>query len=345
MGHAQRGKLTNKKNLHRMNHQPNLICSINYWLQAPHRVSGISISIHFLQITQNGPRMAPGQKLLHRWCARSNGQSRRYHWWNGRTGVSSFKIFPQRGPSKRILFSSSFFPRFASAVAMARKGAHVIVTARSDKRGQGAIEKIKQESGSEKVEYGVMENADLGSVCWLRIFLSSLIDKRTLFFSFCVPGPEVCRNIHRQKTPYPHPFTQRRRRLRPIQSNIHRNRINLFRQPCRSVSCSLSRSSHARNPNIISPPSHYLTTLLLPTLTSQQFPSRIVVLSSKAAEWSSWSRPNWDQTAHVTKEQYSTVTAYHLSKLANALFTRELTKRVRFAWHYVLSNTNRVLTL
>lgn len=53
-----------------------------------------------------------------------------------------------------------------SAIALAKKNAHVIIGARSDKKGQEAVEKIKQEGNNPSaiVEYGIMEQTDMKSV-------------------------------------------------------------------------------------------------------------------------------------------------------------------------------------
>jgi NAD(P)-dependent dehydrogenase (short-subunit alcohol dehydrogenase family) len=62
----------------------------------------------------------------------------------------------------------------ATAVALARAGAHTVITARSEERGRSAVSDIRRSSGSDRVDLVVFDLADLSSV---RAGASELLDR------------------------------------------------------------------------------------------------------------------------------------------------------------------------
>ncbi|KND02204.1 uncharacterized protein SPPG_02689 [Spizellomyces punctatus DAOM BR117] len=168
----------------------------------------------------------------------------------------------------------------ASAIAMAQKGAHVIITARSESRGKEAVQKIIEASNSSKVEFGVMDNGDLQSV---RAFAEWYKQKS-------LPIHILLLNAGIAYTPY--------NSISGIEGQFYINHLSHF----------------------------YLTELLLPIVKTSG-PARVVTISSRGIDLV-WSKPDWEQDIHVSKEKYDNVRAYGLSKLANLLFVKELTKRL-----------------
>ncbi|KAJ3177239.1 Retinol dehydrogenase 14 [Gaertneriomyces sp. JEL0708] len=182
----------------------------------------------------------------------------------------------------------------SSAVALARNGARVVITARSDKRGTEAVQSIKDELNQQEtdqkngtVEYGVMDNEDLESV-------RSFVDwwkRKTDAEGKQLRIDVLMLNAGIMAVPY-----KTMKNPSDIEAQFGVNHLAHF----------------------------YLTNLIIPYLSPK---SRIVAVSSMAAKMM-WSRPDYSQLARTPKASYSPGTAYTTSKLANILFTKELQKRL-----------------
>lgn len=192
----------------------------------------------------------------------------------------------------------------ASAIALVRRGAHVIVTVRSTARGEQALAAIRAalagprgagspsaaspsaqqqltQRGLEKLEFGVAEHTDLHSIS---AFASWFLAKG-------LPLHVLLLNAGVAFVPY--------RLLHGVESTLFINHV-----------------SH-----------QLLTTLLLPKL-QESAPSRVVVVASEAFRWVS---KYGVSVVPPTREQYSAGRFYGNSKLANILFARTLQKRCNAA--------------
>jgi NAD(P)-dependent dehydrogenase (short-subunit alcohol dehydrogenase family) len=191
----------------------------------------------------------------------------------------------------------------ASAKALAKKGAHVIVTARSQARGEQVLKELASEfgalggggagdnsissfadGGTGKIEFGICEHEDLRSIKAFALwFLSKGLKLDVLMLN---AGIAI--------VPY--------KLVHGVESQLFTNHI-----------------AH-----------HYLTSLLLQRLKDTR-PSRVVVVSSAIHEFSSGMLP-----PSPAPEEYSGWKYYANSKLANIHFTRGLAQRL--ASHRVFVN-------
>jgi len=167
---------------------------------------------------------------------------------------------------------------YETAKALVRLGGHVIIGTRNKEKGEKAVEAIKKETGSDKIENIQLDLADLSSV---RSFAATFLKKN-------LPLHVLINNAGIMMVPFS-------KTVDGFENQFASNHIG-----------------------------HFLLTNLLLDVIKKSAPSRIINLSSGAHYFS----PPLDFDEIIENKNYAPPAAYGRSKLANVLFTYELSKRL-----------------